>query len=384
MKKQKLILPLVIVITFIGGFYTGTIFTSKNKQQISKLTLEKASKSSIKPKLKEVPKRKSEQSKVLMGYVQDYRNPNEVDYAKLTHIIFSFAHPTMDGHVLLNGDPALKNLRSTVKNASKYKTKVILAVGGWYHIQGGESYKYFKSAIGSPATRTNLVNELTSLVEREKLDGIDIDFEYPRSTVEAKNLSALTKELSDQLHPKGKELSVAVYSKINAVSGSVVTSVIYDPAMFQNVDHVDIMAYDGQWDGGYNAANLSSYPFTINTVNYWEKLFDAQKISKEKLVLGVPLYAQPENQSTKQVSYATIVNQNPANAHSDFVQMNGTTYHYNGEETMKRKTKLALQHGFGGMMMWETGHDATGTNSLTETIFAVMKNATNQYAGTKQ
>jgi chitinase len=384
MKKRKLLLPLVIVITFIGGFYTGTIFTSKNNQHISKLTIENASKSSIKPKLKEVPKRKLEPSKVLMGYVQDYRNPNEVDYEKLTHILFSFAHPTMDGHVLLNGDSALTNLRSTVKNASKYKTKVILAVGGWYHIQGGESYKYFKSAIGSPATRTNLVNELTSLVEREKLDGIDLDFEYPRSTVEAKNLSALTKELSDQLHPKGKELSVAAYSKINAVSGAVVSSVIYDPAMFQNVDHVNIMAYDGQWDGGYNAANLSSYPFTINTVNYWEKLFDVQKISKEKLVLGVPLYAQPENQSIKQVSYATIVKQNAANAHSDSVQMNGTTYHYNGEETIKKKTELALQHGFGGMMMWETGHDAKGENSLTGAIAAVMKNSTNQYAGTKQ
>ena len=66
-------------------------------------------------------------------------------------------------------------------------------------------------------------------------------------------------------------------------------SVIYEPSMFQDVDHVNIMAYDGQWDGDYNAANLSPYTYNENIVNYWSTLFDTHQISKEKLVLGVPL-----------------------------------------------------------------------------------------------
>ena len=40
------------------------------------------------------------------------------------------------------------------------------------------------------------------------------------------------------------------------------TNVVYEPSMFKNVDHVNIMAYDGQWDDGYNASNLSPYPYT--------------------------------------------------------------------------------------------------------------------------
>ncbi|HYK72829.1 MAG TPA: glycosyl hydrolase family 18 protein, partial [Pseudoneobacillus sp.] len=122
------------------------------------------------------------------------------------------------------------------------------------------------------------------------------------------------------------------------------------------------------WDGGYNAANLSPYPYTENIVNYWSSLFDRYKLSKEKLVLGVPFYAQPEDPKIKQISYATIIKNNPANAHKDKVKMNGTTYYYNGDITVQKKTKLALEHGFGGMMLWEAGHDAQGEYSLTAAI----------------
>ena len=142
-----------------------------------------------------------------------------------------------------------------------------------------------------------------------------------------------------------------------------------NPSMFQHVDHVNIMAYDGQWDGGYNAANLSPYPFTEKIVNYWATLFDENNLSKEKLVLGVPFYAQPEDPAIKQVSYAAIINKDPANAANDTVSMNGTTYHYNGVNTIQKKTNLALDHGFGGMMLWEAGHDSKGDHSLTSVIF---------------
>jgi GH18 family chitinase len=380
MNKRYLLLALVIAITFIGGITTGVLFSTNNTKEnrSNSKMIENAPTSAVKPETKELPKLDKAQSKVLIGYVQDFRDPNVIDYSKLTHVIFSFAHPTKDGGILLNGETALKNLRTVVSKAKKYDTKVMLAVGGWFHINGGESYDYFKPAISNPTSRTKLVNELTSIVEREKLDGIDIDFEHPRTKEDAQNLAAFTKELSAQLHPKKKELSIAVYSKIHAVTLTETGFVKYDPSMFKDVDHVNIMAYDGQWDGGYNAANLSPYPFTEKIVNYWTNLFETNKLSKEKLVLGVPFYAQPEDPKIKQVSYEAIINKDPANAESDTVSMNGTTYHYNGEATMKKKTKLALDHGFGGMMLWESGLDALGSHSLTGTIFEVLRDSHNE------
>lgn len=361
---------MVILLTFTGGIFTGVFLTSKSEQKVTNaLKVNEAPKSSKELEPKDAPNMELEDSKVLIGYVQDFRDPEMVDYSKLTHVIFSFAHPTKEGDILLNGDSAIKNLRAMVAKAEKHDTKVILAVGGWFHINGGESYDYFKTAISNPNSRTKLVNELTSMVDREKLDGIDIDFEHPRSKADAENLAAFTKALSDQLHPNGKELSIAVYSKIHSGTGTVTDFVVYEPTMFQHVDHVNIMAYDGQWDGGYNAANLSPYPFTEKIVNYWAGLFEKHNLSKEKLVLGVPFYAQPEDASIKQVSYAAIINNNPANATSDTVNMNGTTYHYNGITTIQKKTGLALDRGFGGMMLWEAGHDSSGPHSLTAAIF---------------
>lgn len=373
MAKRKLIYISIILMTFIAGFTAGTLSAKLEKMNSSKpINAELTPQSDKNLVKKPKPGVQAENSKVLIGYVQDFRDPAKINYSKLTHVVFSFAHPTTAGDLLLNGDAAYKNLRAVTANAHKHGTKVMLAVGGWSHIQGGESYDYFRTAIANPASRKHLVTEIAEITARENLDGIDIDFEHPRSEEDAKYLSAFMNDLSSALHPENKELSIAVNSKVHSVTGTELTSVVFEPEMFQVVDHVNIMAYDGQWDDGYNAANLSPYSFTENIVQYWTTLFDEYKLSKEKLVLGVPLYAQPEDPSIKQVSYAAIIDDSPANAQHDKTELNDTTYYYNGKGTIKRKTKLALEHGFGGMMLWEAGHDAPGENSLASTMREVL------------
>ncbi|WP_042456858.1 glycosyl hydrolase family 18 protein [Neobacillus dielmonensis] len=368
MKKRHFLLTLVIMVTFVGGILIGVLLSGHDDSSVVNKTTKTMPGREIKVEEKQLPKVEKDASKVLIGYVQDFRDPNMIDYEKLTHVIFSFAHPTKDGSFTLTGDQALDNLRTIVSKSKETNTKVMLAIGGWYHMNGGESYDYFKPAIANPDSRAKLVNELVSFAEREKLDGIDIDFEHPHSAEDAQYLAAFAKELSDRLHPEGKELSIAVYAKIHAVTLTETNFVKYEPSMFQSVDHVNIMAYDGQWDDGYHAANLSPYPYTEKIVNYWASFFDENQYSKEKLVLGVPFYAQPEDPNSKQVSFAAIMKQDPNNAANDMVSMNGTTYYYNGAETMKKKTALAVEHGFGGMMLWEAGLDAQGPLSLTESI----------------
>lgn len=373
--KKRILLLMVILLTFGGGFISGVLYSKQDSHNANVLyTSEHVPQSSKRLEQKAEPMVKKQESKVLIGYVQDFRNPDEIDYENLTHVIFSFAHPTADGNLLLNGDHAIKNLRAISSKAKQNDTKVILAIGGWFHINGGESYDYFKAAISNPDSRKKLVYELVSLAERENLDGIDIDFEHPRSQEDARFLSAFAKELSSLLHPKGKELSIAVNAKVHSVTGTEIHSVVFDPEMFQYFDHVNLMAYDGQWDGEYNAANLSPYSYSANIVSYWSNLFDRHGFSREKLVLGVPLYAQPEDPAIKQVSYEALIKNNPANVTMDKVSMNGTTYHYNGHSTLQKKTKLALDQKLGGMMLWEAGLDAQGSNSATAMIANVLEN----------
>jgi len=359
----------MILIIFTGGFFSGILYhnNSEKKTNVPKVVT-KAPKSEKKPTIKGTPQYQEEKKKVLIGYVQDFRDPSSIGYGDLTHVIFSFAHPAKDGRVLMNGETAKTNLKAMVKKAHEQKTKVLLAVGGWYHIEGGESYDYFRAAISNSTSRTKLVDELISLTKTENLDGIDIDFEHPRSNEDAENLNIFIQALDEKLSKLDKELSIAVYSKIHSVTGTEIQSVVFKPEMFNYVDYVNIMAYDGQWDGEYNAANLSPYPFAEDIVAYWSTLFDKHKLSKEKLILGVPFYAQPEEVSINQMSYGAIVEANPENAQRDTVKMHGTTYYYNGIQTINKKTDLALDNGFGGMMIWELGHDAKGNYSLTSTI----------------
>jgi GH18 family chitinase len=375
MKRHKLLLLLVIFVTFLGGFCTGVLYSSLDDPKTSgELKAGKNYQSEKSLQFKETPKLELTQKRVLIGYMQDFRDPNSVNYEDLTHLIFSFAHPTKDGDLLFSSDDARNNLRDIVSKASQHDTKVMLALGGWYHVQGGESYDYFKAAISKPASRTKLVGKINQVVEEEKLDGIDIDFEHPRSQEDARNLASFVKELSKSLHDKNKELSIAVNAKVHSVAGTEINNVVYEPTMFENVDHVNIMAYDGQWDGEYNAANLSPYQYNENIVDYWTSLFERCGISKEKLVLGIPLYAQPEDPNTKQVSYNTVIENNPENAERDVVTLNGTTYYYNGEKSVQKKTNLAMDNGLGGMMLWEVGLDTKGQHSLTAFIAEELNN----------
>ncbi|MGM0844849.1 MAG: glycoside hydrolase family 18 protein [Bacillota bacterium] len=373
MKIQIALLLLAMGLVFTGGFYAGTssevVQTGKIKAELHPSRAEE-----INMLLKEVKEKKKPSSKVVMGYVQDHHDPLKLNYQYLTHVIFSFAHPTADGDLLFSGDHAQNNLRQTVKLAQDNDTKVLLAVGGWFHIEGGATYPYFKEAISNEDTRTTLVTELLEVVNNENLDGVDIDFEHPRSLSDAENLASFMKELNSKLKDYDKELSIAVYSKIDSVTGQENKSVVFLPSMFRDVDYVNIMAYDGQWDGSYNAANLSPYSFTENIVQYWSRFFDDNDLPTDKLVLGVPFYAQPEDPSEPAVSFSTIIDKGTENADRDVVTIDGLTYHYNGKSTIQRKTELAMLNEFGGMMIWEAGHDAKGTHSLAKVISEVVEN----------
>lgn len=371
MLNRIFFLSFVIIIVFISGFFTGKIFTEKRipLTESEPYVIDEEQTMTENPAEEKAADLNISNTNALIAYIQDFGDPEQINYEQLTHIIFSFAHPTVDGEVLLSGETAESNLKNIVTKAHESDTKVLLAVGGWSHLYGGESYDYFQAAISNPASREKLVDSLIRLVEHEQLDGIDIDFEHPRTQKDAYDLANFTKQLSDRLHPEGRELSIAVHSKINAFTLTETDYVTYEPSTFGYVDHVNIMAYDGQWNEGYHAENLSTYIFTEKVALYWRNLFEQYNLPTEKLVLGVPFYAQPEDASIKQVSYAAIMENNPKDTSNDTISMNGTTYYFNGSETMKRKTKLAMKEGFGGIMAWEAGLDAPGPLSLISVIY---------------
>jgi len=60
------------------------------------------------------------------------------------------------------------------------------------------------------STRTAFVNNLVSFVNQYNLDGVDMDWEYPREGSEPQHFELLMQELGQAMHSRGKLLTAAV------------------------------------------------------------------------------------------------------------------------------------------------------------------------------
>ena len=57
-------------------------------------------------------------------------------------------------------------------------------------------------------------------------------------------------------------------------------------------------------------------------------------------------------------------------ANLDSVTINGTTWGYNGIDTVEEKTQYAIQNGYGGVMIWELGQDYFTGGGVWRTFIA--------------
>ncbi|MFZ4477033.1 MAG: glycosyl hydrolase family 18 protein, partial [Saprospiraceae bacterium] len=129
-------------------------------------------------------------------------------------------------------------------------------------------------------------------------------------------------------------------------------------------DWINMMIYDRT--GPFNPANPGQhapYWWTEDCVQYWLD----QNVPAQKLTLGVPFYGYDFGVSpVEALTYRYIVSLNTANAQLD--QVNDT--YYNGIPTIKAKTQLALDQ-VAGVMIWEIGQDAFGTNQTYSLLRAI-------------
>jgi len=332
-KRNLLLLVVVIGVILIVIFFT---FMFKNTQITNFF-----------------PKNESEIAVVLpsdfrvVGYMPSWQGAiDAVSYNKLTHINYAFAVPKSngDGSVTLENPP---KLAATVTKAHENGVKVLLSVGGWN--DGNDSG--FEKLATSSTTRRVFVNNMIDLVNQYDLDGIDIDWEYPDIGISASKYTELMTELGIELRNRDKLLTAAVIAE-----GSLVQGV--QPAVFDVVDFINIMAYDG-------GEPHSNYDWSINSFHLWKN----RGLSAAKINLGVPFYSRPGEFDYKQ---AVIADRN--NDKNDCATINGVYGCYNGITTIQKKTQFMLQYG-GGIKFWELSQDMSDDTSLLDAIFKMKVNA---------
>jgi GH18 family chitinase len=87
-------------------------------------------------------------------------------------------------------------------------------------------------------------------------------------------------------------------------------------------------------------------------------------VPPEKIVLGLPFYGRGVKDRDRTLTWREIVAKHRPAATLD--EVDGV--YFNGPETIRRKTRFALQKKLAGVMVWELGQDASGNDSLLQVI----------------
>jgi GH18 family chitinase len=279
----------------------------------------------------------------VVGYLPAWTNiTNNIQYSKLTHILYSFAKPGNNGS--LTGFDGAK-LTQLVAKAHANKVKVFLALGG-----GGNHDDGFNVCTASETCREAMAKACMDAVHQYSLDGIDFDWEYPDGAQVA-GYNAIVKLLAAQLHAEKKEISAAV--TYNDWPKSFPTKELYD-GVVPGFDFLNIMIYD-------NPPPHATVQHCQTSLDIWIK---NKGLPKDKFILGAPFYGPGGR-------YNDIVAGNPAAA---WVDQNGAEG-YNSIPTMRKKTDMALKQA-GGIMFWEISQDATGELSLLSAVHDVIVKST--------
>ncbi|MGF1922704.1 MAG: glycoside hydrolase family 18 protein, partial [Bacteroidia bacterium] len=200
----------------------------------------------------------------IVAYMPGYRDPATVTDAKykmITHLFFAFLNinPTADGSVVPLTATELARFNTVKAKAKTYGVKFGISV------MGAESI--FATVAKNPTTRANFVTNLVNFTKTHNLDGLDMDWEYPRTINGGPNTeyTALMRELSTQLHANNKYLSAAITPAVYASTNKDAIEV----AAYEYVDFFNIMQYDG---AGYDTAeplNHASLKMTNASLNVW-------------------------------------------------------------------------------------------------------------------
>ncbi|MDO4539656.1 MAG: glycosyl hydrolase family 18 protein [Syntrophomonadaceae bacterium] len=255
---------------------------------------------------------------------------------KLTHVIYAFLIPNADGSVKPLDKP--EQLAAVTEQAHRDGAKVYIALGGWSY-DGQPLAPVFEQVAADEGLRGALVRNVTAFVTDNGLDGAELDWEHPHAQTIG-DYEKLATELSAALKAEGKALTGTVNGAWSATEGPEVSKVMTERCL-DSFEFINVMGYD------MNDADHSPLWFGETSIDYWL----ARGVAPEKIVLGMPLYARPS-----WLQYRDLVGLDAAYAYSDYAATQPLASHYNGLNTLRAKTLLALDKA-GGVMLFDINED---------------------------
>jgi chitinase len=318
---------------------------------------------------------------------------DEIAVEKLTHINYAFAD-IKNGEIIEGFKFDTENFK--ILNQTKErnpKLKILVSVGGW--TWSGQ----FSDMVLTQASRKRFIESSLRFIEKHKLDGIDIDWEYPNLVgygniyrpEDTKNFTLFLKEFRDVLDEFGKKDRKDYLLTIAAGAFDDYLANTEMGKAQEYLDFVNIMAYD-QYESESDSITGHHAPLFTSPRNPKQNSADAsiQKfiqagVPSEKIVLGVAFYGRtwevykseyqglyepagpPKNRIRASFKYLKpeLENKNgfvrywdpEASAPFLFNEKEKIFISYDDEESLKEKCKYIHEHQLKGAMFWEYQSD---------------------------
>lgn len=294
---------------------------------------------------------------VIIAYVTSWTTVMP-DPAYVTHINYAFGHvnDSFDG-VRVDNPERLQALVALKKQSPHLN--VLLSIGGW-------GSGRFSEMAASPGRREEFAKDCLRIVEQFKLDGIDIDWEYPTSSAggissspaDTENFTLLMHDIRSAIG-KGKLLTLA-----SAANGKYIA--FRDIA--STVDFVNIMTYDSG-NPPYHHASLYRSPLSGGTT--CEEAVAAHVkagMPIEKLVLGIPFYGRGNKKEVKSfIDYKDLLKlegfekkwDDEAKANYMINKDGEFVLTYETPESIALKCAYVRDQGLLGAMYWEYAGDTS-------------------------
>ena len=271
------------------------------------------------------------------GYLPNYRIRG-FDTALLryaTDVIYFSLEPKDDG-TLVTGPFVAEHLKALAEWRTRHGFRLLVSVGGWGRSRG------FAAMSTDDARRGKFVKTMTDFCVTHSFDGVDYDWEFPRTAQEKKGYIDLIRDTKQAFSPRGKMVTVALGHQQNLGIEA-----------YGLLDRVHIMSYD--------------HPGKHSTLEHAKS--DAARfmrfgVPKRKLLLGVPFYARNIKKPNDSRSYGDLAEGHDLEPGSN----RAGDYYFNSIDTVKKKAAHAQELGLGGIMVWEIGQDARGGKSLLRAL----------------
>ncbi|XP_057381047.1 chitotriosidase-1-like [Daphnia carinata] len=216
-----------------------------------------------------------------------------IDTKLCTHLVYAFADLDETTFKIKPNNPAIDIDQEFYRKFTDLKNqnpslKTMLAIGGWVDSNINDKYSQL---VASSENIDVFVGSVVTLLQEYGFDGLDMDWEYPRSEADKTGFTNLLVALKDAFAPFNYILSAAV--------SAIPTDLGYDiPAIETTVDFINLMTYDihGSWEPDmadhHAPLRKRSFETTNNNVEDSVDFWLANGLSASKINLGMPLYGR--------------------------------------------------------------------------------------------